>query len=157
MDVLTSIDLLEKDKGYYKNTALSSKYLRRDSELFVGDYLRTYSSTSSFDDINIIQLVKEGPNNDCEKEGLEAHEMYGDYTEMLKTCQRVGRASEIAAIVSSLPEFARFKKMLDLGGGPGLIGMAIIKKHPNLKGVIFEVPNVAKVAEDSIKEYNLED
>lgn len=60
--------------------------------------------------------------------------------------QKIGRAAESAELVAALPEFAQFRKILDLGGGPGLIGMAIVHAHPELKGVIFEIPAVGKDA-----------
>ncbi len=47
--------------------------------------------------------------------------------------------------------------MLDLGGGPGLIGMAIVDAHSTMKGVIFDLPPVVKVAKTFIKEYGMED
>jgi len=59
--------------------------------------------------------------------------------------------------VVELPEFPSFKKMLDLGGGPGLIGMAIVAEHPNMKAVNFDLPPVIKEAKVFIKEYGMED
>ena len=47
--------------------------------------------------------------------------------------------------------------MLDLAGGPGLVGIAIVSAHPSMKGIIFELPAVAKIAESYIKEYGMED
>jgi predicted TPR repeat methyltransferase len=47
--------------------------------------------------------------------------------------------------------------MLDLGGGPGLIGIAIVAAHPSMKGIIFDKPAVVTVAETFIKEYEMED
>lgn len=162
LDALAAMELLEKKEGSYKNTALSDKHLVKGSDSYIGEYLleeyrRTNSGAAGFENIDIVKLVKEGPDSGCrDKEGLEAHALFGDYTEMLKSCQKAGRAREIADIVASLPEFGGFKKMLDLGGGPGLIGMAVVKSHPVLKGVIFETPAVKKAVEEAIKEYNLE-
>jgi predicted TPR repeat methyltransferase len=47
-------------------------------------------------------------------------------------------------------------KMLDLGGGAGLIGICIVDSHPTMEGVIFDQPAVVQVAEEFIKEYNME-
>jgi predicted TPR repeat methyltransferase len=71
--------------------------------------------------------------------------------------ERAGIAQRIAEIVANLPESLSFRKMLDLGGGPGVIGIAIVIAHPNMKGVIFDQPTVVKVAECFIKEYEMED
>lgn len=157
LDALTGMELLEKEAGIYKNTSLVSKYLVKNSELYIGDHIRVYNMASGFEELDIVKLMKEGPNSDVvNKKGLEAYNIFGDFTEMTKVLQRGGRAKEIADLVSSLPEFENFSKMLDLGGGPGLLGMEVVKRHPELKAVIFDTPDVGKVAEASIREYNLE-
>ena len=47
--------------------------------------------------------------------------------------------------------------MLGLGGGPGLVGIAIVTSHPSMKGIIFDRPAIIKVAETFIKEYEMEE
>jgi predicted TPR repeat methyltransferase len=76
---------------------------------------------------------------------LEAHAVFGDYSEILKSSQRVGRAREIADLIALLPEFGSLKKMLDLGGGPGLIALAVLQAASGDEGVIFETPDVGKI------------
>jgi predicted O-methyltransferase YrrM len=155
LDALAAMELVEKREGLYRNTALSSKYLAPSGAMFIGRYLRAYSSSCGFEDLDIVKAVKEGPGAGQVKEGLEAHEVFGDYTEMLQTSQKIGRAAEIAELVAALPEFGGFRKMLDLGGGPGLIGMAVVQAHPELQGVIFETPAVGKVAIRAIETYGM--
>ncbi len=158
LDALTGMDLLEKEKGFYKNTGLASKYLVLGCELYLGDHLRGYNITAGFNEIDVAKLVKEGPNDEnTSKMGLEAYSMFSDLTEMMKSLQRGGRAREIADLVSELPEFPGFEKMLDMGGGPGLIGMAVVRKHPKMNGVIFDVHEVGRVARKLIKENEMKD
>ena len=71
--------------------------------------------------------------------------------------EQAGSAQWAAEMVSQLPEFPSFQKMLDLGGGPGIIGIAIVASHPNMKGVIFDLPAMVKASETFIKEYEMED
>jgi len=162
LDALAAMELLEKKEGSYKNTALSDRHLVKGLDSYLGEYLleesrRTNNAPTGFESTDIVRLVEEGPDSGCRnKEGLEAHALFEDYTEMVKSCQKAGRAREIADIVNKLPEFGGLKKMLDLGGGPGLIGMAVVQSHPILKGVIFETPAVKKAAEEAVKEYDLE-
>ena len=75
---------------------------------------------------------------------------------MMANIERAGDAQQLVNIVSKLPEFPSVQKMLDLGGGPGLIGMAIVDAHPTMNGVIFDLPPVVQVAEAFIKEYAME-
>jgi predicted TPR repeat methyltransferase len=76
---------------------------------------------------------------------------------MMANAERAGDAQTAVKIVSNLPEFSSFQKMLDLGGGPGIIGMAIVDSHPNMKGVVFDLPPVVKMAESFIREYKMTD
>lgn len=157
LNALTGMELLEKNETRYSNTPLANKYLIRKSEWFIGDHLRVYNAGAGFDEIDMVKLIKEGPGSEAEgKEGLEAYSIFGDWAEMMKTQQRGGRAKEISDMVSALPEFKGFGKILDLGGGPGLICLEIVKHHPNLKAIIFDTAEVGRVAEESIKENNLE-
>jgi predicted O-methyltransferase YrrM len=78
-------------------------------------------------------------------------------TEIYANLQRAGRAQQVAAMISKLPEFPRMRKMLDLGGGAGLICLAIVAAHPTMTGVIFDRPKVVEVARQFIREYDLED
>ena len=66
-------------------------------------------------------------------------------------------AQQAVQVVSELPEFPSFEKMLDIGGGPGLFGIAIVSSHPSMEGVIFDRPAILKVAETFIKEYEMAD
>jgi hypothetical protein len=155
LDALAAMGLVEKREGLYRNTALSSKYLTPGGAMFLGNYLQAYSGSCGFDNLDIVKSVKEGPVGAGREEGLEGHEVFGDYTKMLQISQKTGRAAEIAELVAALPEFDRFRKMLDLGGGPGLLGMAVVQAHPELKGVIFETPAVRDAAIRAIEEYGM--
>lgn len=157
LNALTGMGLLDKSGEFYQNATLSSKYLVKGGATFIGEHLIVSNKTAGFDNLDIVKLVKQGADNGYENsQGLEAYEMFGDFTEMLKRAQRGGREIEIAALVASIPEFSGFRKMLDLGGGPGLLGLAVVKAHPTLTGVIFDTPAVGKSAEIFIKENNLE-
>lgn len=157
LDALTGMALLEKEKGHYRNTRLASKYLVKGLTSFIGDHLRGDSRNSGFEDIDLVKLTQEGPpGTEGTKKGFEFFLQSRDWTEMLKAQQRGGRAQEIADLVSVLPEFSSFKKMLDLGGGPGLIGLEIVSRHPDLQGVIFDTDVMGQTARESIKELHLE-
>jgi len=71
--------------------------------------------------------------------------------------QRSGMAQIIVDLVSSIPEYENFSKILDLGCGPGLYGIALVLDHPDLNGVLFDQPPVAKIAERNAAEYGLND
>ena len=105
---------------------------------------------------NLTKLVKEGPPPKPEKPPF-SEEMLAQGAAMMANTERAGDAQLAVKIVSKLQEFSSSKKILDLGGGPGLIGTAIVAAHPDMKGVIFDLPPVVRVAETFIREYQKED
>lgn len=70
---------------------------------------------------------------------------------------RCSRAQAMADTVRALPEFPGFRKILDLGAGSGIIGVAITLAHPDLNCVLFDQPAVCEVAQEVIDEYALQD
>ncbi|MCO1603308.1 hypothetical protein [Desulfosporosinus nitroreducens] len=76
LDALTAMGLFEKAGELYQNTALSNKYLVKGRELFIGEHLIISNRTTGFIDLDIVKLVKEGPNSGYEDtQGLEAYDM----------------------------------------------------------------------------------
>ena len=103
------------------------------------------------------RLVKEGPPLPSKETDMGSEEIWVRYAASMANYQRAGAAQQAVKIVSGLSEFPSFGKMLDLGGGPGIIGIAIVTSHPTMKGAIFDKPSVVNVAERFIKEYKMED
>lgn len=54
-------------------------------------------------------------------------------------------------------DFSPFAKVLDVGGGHGGLLTAILQKHATVRGVVFDVPNVAAGAKEHLASANLAD
>lgn len=150
LDSLTAIDLLQKKKGLHRNAPLAQAFLVEGSPTYVGALLQLQHSQFSFQ--NLSQLIKEGPQPLPER--VFSEEMFA---QEYASSELAGNAQIMVDVVSELPEFPSFRKMLDLGGGPGLIGMAVVAAHPSMEGVIFDLPPMVKAAKTFIKEYGMED
>ncbi len=48
-------------------------------------------------------------------------------------------------IAASYP-FSKFRKVVDIGGGQGSLVAHILRKHPNINGVLFDMPDVVENA-----------
>ena len=155
LDGLAAIDLVQKKGGLYRNAPMAQAFLVEGSQTYVGQLLAFMASADSQLD-NLTKLVKEGPSPKPEKPPF-SEEMQANSVAMMANSERAGDAQLAVEIVSKLPEFSSCQKMLDLGGGPGLIGMAIVAAHPDMKGVIFDLPPVVRLAETFIREYQMED
>jgi len=157
LDGLAASDLLVKKNGLYQNTPVTQAFLVEGSPTFLGRLfmLQAQFYYSSLDDLP--KLVKEGPPPPSPEADLGGEEMWKQFTVGFANSVRAGLAQWAAEIVSELPEFPQFQKMLDLGSGPGIYAIAIVSSHPSMKGVIFDRAAIVKVADTFIKEYGMED
>lgn len=54
-------------------------------------------------------------------------------------------------------DFSQFQTVVDIGGGNGLVLSAILNRHPALKGVLFDLPDVVERARPNIVGTGLSD
>jgi predicted TPR repeat methyltransferase len=152
LDALTAMELLHKKEGRYCNSKLADAHLVKNAELYIGSMLGR-----KYNDVDIVNLVKKGPGEArIEKSHPASYARFADYARELKTAQKLIRTEETVEIISSLPEFSQFRRMLDLGGGPGVMAAEIVRQHTTLECDIFDIPEVVKVAEETIAEYQLQ-
>jgi SAM-dependent methyltransferase len=162
LDGLAAFDLLEKKDGLYANSMMAETFLVETSPAFVGNFLCEqwrYIEPVLGDMKGIIvkgpQIEKnrdQGTDNEPQSE-----EDLTRWVTAVAEYERAGMAQTVAGLISELPGFPSFRKMLDLGGGPGLIGMAVVSAHPTMRGVIFDLSPVAKAAERFIFDFGMED
>ncbi len=157
LDALVAADILQKKKGLYKNTPVAQAFLMDGSSTYLGTLFTGLSQRmlGGLDDLSA--LIKKGSGPSPEDADMGSGEMWAQFAGPMANYARAGRAQQVAEIISNLPEFSFFGKMLDLGGGPGIHGIAIILAHPDMKGVIFDRPVMVKAAKTFIEEYQLED
>jgi hypothetical protein len=154
LDSLAAINLLKKQNGQYRNSPLAQAFLVETSPTFLGRLITFIKPDDKFIQ-NLPKLVKEGPPPPPEKHPFSTEALAKGVLLMADT-ERAGYAQKVAKLVSALPEFPSFRKLLDLGGGPGLTGMSIVDAHPTMNGVIFDLPPVVKLTKKFIQEYDME-
>ena len=155
LNALVAMDLLIKKNGQYQNAPIAQKFLVEGVPIYLGKFLTSSGAWYSSVLENMTEIIKNGPLQNMEMD-INLSDIWAQSARDGANYQRAGSAQLIAGIISKLPEFSSFKKMLDLGGGAGLHGLCVVDAHPSMKGVIFDQPSVVKVAEDFIKEYEME-
>lgn len=159
LDGLAASDLVYKMNGLYRNTPLTQTFLVDREPTYLGEFLSDMSSQwfePVFNEMG--EMVRQGPKPwPTPEDSVDSEELWARHALLGANYQRSGPARQMAAIVSSLPEFPSFQKMLDLGGGAGLIGLAVAAESPSMEGVLFDRPPVAEVAKGLFKDFGLED
>jgi predicted TPR repeat methyltransferase len=103
---------------------------------------------------NLEEMVLKGPPAKEYGPNLQNQRHWKEAVGYLGAYQRAGVGREAVEIARSLPEWPGFNKMLDLGGGAGMIGLYLVQAHPEMKGVLFDLPKVCENALPLIREYD---
>ncbi len=68
-----------------------------------------------------------------------------------------GFSSATAPAVAEAYDFSRFGTVVDVGGGHGTLLAAILKAHPDVRGVVYDAPHVADGAREALRAAGLAD
>lgn len=157
LDSLTVIGLAEKKNGLYRNLPVTQTFLTEGSPAYLGP-LFFATQRAGIDPLeNLRELVQKGPSPMPPHADMNGESFWAEAAEAGVGWAIGGIGKMITDIICRLPEFPSFRKMLDLGGGPGIFGLAILSAHPTMKGVVFDRPGVLKVAEKYIRLYDAQD
>jgi len=154
LDMLVIIGVIIKKNGKYTNTALAEEYLVAGKPTYIGDFYA--KSIEIFDKTiaEIPQALKFGIPESCQ---LYSEDYFAEIAEMYGRCQRAMWSYRALPMVIEMPEFPTFKRMLDLGGNAGILTVALVSRHPSLKGTVLDQPQVLEKTKQIIQECGLQD
>jgi len=156
---LVSIGLLKKSGHLYSNTALADKYYVRERSIFwtkqfsdwccreyrafsvLEEMLTTEQSYASILGIDSADYIKE-----MERDSQWAY----DFTYMLY----YDHLPHAKALAQSL-DLSKFHSVLDVGGGSGVMSMALVRKYRHLKACVMDIEPVVRVAKKIIRKEKL--
>lgn len=151
LNALAALGLAEKKHGRYSNSPLAERYLRRDSETYLGELVVNLKGMQHRNLARLVDLVRSGPRRAAPEIRLDDPEHWARSARHLASYQKAGMADLAADIVAGLPESPQMRRMLDLGGGPGLIGLGILARHPAMTGALCDLAPVLEVAGQEIE------
>jgi O-methyltransferase domain len=61
-----------------------------------------------------------------------------------------------APAIAEAYDFGRFQQLVDIAGGQGLLLATILQRYPDLRGVLFDLPEVIAGAKNSVATYGLD-
>lgn len=155
LNVLTACGLVIKKDGFYQNSPEAEQYLVTGSPTYYGDLILLEYERLAMSPNEIAERVKNGSISQKKDEDMSSEDFWIQYARSMANWERSGTAQTLADTIAALPEFSSMRKMLDLGGGPGLMGIAILSRHPSMEAVLFDQPAVVNVTKEFIAEYGL--
>jgi len=136
MNVLVGLGLLEKKDDKFKNSQFSQKFLVKGSPAYlggIGHMAHLWHSWTTMTDAvqkGTTVLIRD-PLNDRSCDWIEP---------FIAAMHQRGRQQ--APEIASLLDFKNVNKVLDVGGGSGAFSFAFIDKKPDLKAIVYDLPNV---------------
>jgi hypothetical protein len=116
LDALVTIDLVEKKDRLYRNLPSTREFLVDTAPTFIGGLLRK-SRQMSVDPLEgLLQYVQKGPLPGDPGKNFGSEALWADMARDSASWVLGETGEKIAGILSRLPGFASFEKMLDLGG-----------------------------------------
>ncbi|WP_320043834.1 class I SAM-dependent methyltransferase [uncultured Desulfobacter sp.] len=150
LDAMVAIGLANKKNNTYSNTDFGTHFFDKNSPVFVGDYIQSMKILVQKNLADMAGIIKNGPPKVPQEDTWQSESRWERAVAHLAIGQRAGMAAIYADLVQKLPEFEGVKKLLDLGGGPGLIGAEILDRLPGAKGVLLELPAIIPLARQEL-------
>ncbi len=137
LDALTSLGLLRKRNGFYKNSRTASKYLVTGKKTYQGDILRHYD-----------QLWKRWSDLDRILQTGRPSEKGKDHRAFIRGMHNLAskKAKGLVSLIGPAPN----DRILDLGGGPGTYSIEFAKRGCLV--TLFDLPQTIDIAREYIGE-----
>lgn len=140
-----ALGLLEESEGVYTNSALANAFLVPGSPAFMGNAVR-YSDDLYATWGKLEQALREN------RPPLAQETYLGD--DPAKTRHFVygmhNRALGIGNALAGLVDLSGRKQLLDIGGGPGTYSALFVRRYPELRAKVLDLPHVVELADEII-------
>lgn len=150
LDGLAAIELLEKKDGLYVNGPAASACLVPGKPGWQGEIVR--HSMGSWDAwAGLADCVRNGacgPGDERERDGAALRNF-------ILGMQNIAQFSAVEVL--NAMDFSRFRRMLDLAGGPATYSIAFLKAHPGMRATLFDRPPVVEIAREQVAAAGLTD
>ena len=150
LDGCTGLGLLEKREGVYNNTATAATYLRRNSPETLAGYI-LYSKEALYPMwAHLDDALREGAPRWQQTFGVQGGIFSGFFRtaeaqrDFLLGMHGMGRLSspEVVRVFN----LGRFRRIVDLGGATGHLGVAACERYGAMRGVVFDLAEVLESA-----------
>lgn len=156
--------LAESVDGVVSLTDLAREHLVPGGEFDVGGYVGLAAESPGV--VEMVERLKTGRPAGAEadgpgaafiyREGLESA-MEREATARHLTLSLAGRARNVAPVLADRYPLDGARRLLDVGGGSGIYSIAWLRKHRGLQAVVWDRPEVLKVAAEMAEAFGVAD
>lgn len=161
LGVLVSLGLLKKKGRLFHNTRLTEKYFIRErsiywTKLFSKECIKEYEAFSVLEEMlktgRTYQSILGIKRKDYIREMKDNPQWAHDFTHMLY----YDHQTEAEALAKYL-DLKGYRRVLDLGGGSGVMSISLVRRNRHLKACILDIEAVIPVTRKIIRRERLND
>ncbi|MGY3520314.1 methyltransferase [Micromonospora sp. PTRAS2] len=145
LDALVGLGLLEREDGRYCNSELSSRYLVPTHPDYLGGSIAQHSRLHFHAWGKLTEALRDGKATS----GLDVAGRHGfsrHYTDLDRARRLMDHMdtfnSFVAAGLGEAVDWNGWTSVSDIGGARGNVLASLIRKHPHLCGVVFDLPGL---------------
>jgi 2-polyprenyl-3-methyl-5-hydroxy-6-metoxy-1,4-benzoquinol methylase len=154
LNTLTSVNYLKKENDAFQNLPDTDYYLNPKSEMYIGEHILYWRDMTSLD--NLSELVKNGYKEKVFKD--ENGSDFFDFRAMgngARNSMYTGRVQQFVKLARGLFDENKELKILDMGGGSGILSIELARNFKNSHAVVFDQPQVIEMTRKIIDEYGV--
>jgi hypothetical protein len=163
LTALRAMGLLTDAHGRLDLTPLAREHLVPGGPFDVSDYVGLAAESAGVREM-VERLRSNRPAGATEekgaafiyREGIESA-MEREATARHLTLALAGRAKNVAPLLAERVPLDGARRLLDVGGGTGIYSIACLRKNPQLRAIVWDRPEVLKVAQEFAAAYGVVD
>ena len=157
---LQTTGLIELGKGGYSPTSVARKIILNAYSQATWTFLAREGRERFPAMLDLAKHMCE-PGSTWEAQGLTPPNYIDQMVENPERAEQFTRMlhelhQPLANKIAETLDLSEAKRLLDLGGGSGVVSLALLRQNPNLTSVIVDIPNVCVVGRKIAKENGME-
>lgn len=149
-EALVAEGLLAKNNGRYMDTPVAATFLVRSSPWSQVQYTRQLARMGQDLWTPLARIVHDGPVQYDKEDFFREYSLPAMAENALS-----GRLQAVIRAITSLHDFSRVRRVLDLGGGHGLYAIALGMQRPDIEAWVFDLPHVVTLAGRYLEQYKV--
>ncbi len=142
----TALGLTRYKAGKYRNSDLADQYLVKGKAFYQGNWIShatdLWNYWSNLDEWIVGKKLSKDSGNRHRRFIMAMHDIATG-----------GEAEELASHV----ELGDRRQLFDVGGGPGTYSIMLCRNNPQLRAVVFDLPETIPITREVIKEFGMSD
>ncbi len=154
----TSLGLLTKEDGRYRNSALAEEFLVRGKRYYFGGFVQMQDRLIYPAYGRLSEAIRRNRPTAYDAERQKSLYETGDRVVLENFWEAMHSLSTITAhALAQIFDFSSSRRLLDVGGGSAAFDIELCGRYPHLRATVYDLPFVIEMARQKIEDASLGD